>query len=282
MKTSDSGVAFIAACEGVVTHAYRDVAGVWTIGVGHTAAAGAPRPASGMTITRDEAFAILARDLARCEARVARRLPNASQTAFDGAVSFDFNTGAIDRASWVPAFLAGDRRLARTRLMLWVKAGGHTLAGLVKRRAAEARLIFDGDYGGSVAPQSSATIKRLQSDLRHLGFYKARVDGIAGAETRAAVIAYQRRHPDLAVDGAAGPATLASIARDIAVRRGAGGGAGAAATAGIAAVAAMGFSNHALLVALLIGSAVLAIALGILAHRYGGELARMIGTGRKP
>ena len=35
MKTSEEGVAFIAAQEGVVTRAYRDAAGVWTIGVGH-------------------------------------------------------------------------------------------------------------------------------------------------------------------------------------------------------------------------------------------------------
>jgi GH24 family phage-related lysozyme (muramidase) len=35
-------VAFIAALEGVVTRAYRDAGGTWTIGVCHTAAAGAP------------------------------------------------------------------------------------------------------------------------------------------------------------------------------------------------------------------------------------------------
>ena len=70
MRASDKGLAFIAGHEGVVTRAYRDVAGVWTIGVGHTAAAGPPTPRAGMTITRDEAFAILARDLPRYERRV--------------------------------------------------------------------------------------------------------------------------------------------------------------------------------------------------------------------
>lgn len=69
MQTSTRGVAFIAAHEGVVTRAYRDVGGVMTIGVGHTAAAGPPKPVPGMTISRDEAFAILARDLPKYERR---------------------------------------------------------------------------------------------------------------------------------------------------------------------------------------------------------------------
>ncbi len=81
------------------------------------------------------------------ERRVSTALPDVSQTVFDGAVSFDFNTGAIHKASWVKAFNRGDRATARRKLMLWVKAGGRTLTGLVNRREAEARLIFDGDYG---------------------------------------------------------------------------------------------------------------------------------------
>jgi len=75
MQTSDKGRAFIAAHEGIVTRAYRDVAGVWTIGVGHTAAAGPPAPKAGMTISRAEALAILAADLPRYERRVAAALP---------------------------------------------------------------------------------------------------------------------------------------------------------------------------------------------------------------
>src|SRR5260221_12117857 len=124
MKTSAQGVAVIAAQEGVVTRTYRDVAGTLTIGVGHTAAAGAPCPVKGMAISREEAMAILARDLVRFEGRVERYLPGVAQSVFDGAVSFDFNTGAVERASWVAAFKGGDRRLAPVRLMQWGKAGG--------------------------------------------------------------------------------------------------------------------------------------------------------------
>ena len=35
LKTSKSGLEFIARWEGIVLHPYMDVAGLWTIGVGH-------------------------------------------------------------------------------------------------------------------------------------------------------------------------------------------------------------------------------------------------------
>lgn len=278
MQTSDKGVAFIAAHEGVVTRAYRDAAGVLTIGVGHTAAAGAPVPVPGMTITRAEAFAILARDLPKYERRVAAALPGLAQPAFDGAVSFDFNTGAIDRASWVTALKAGDIAGARTRLMQWVKAGGRTLAGLVRRREAEARLIFSGDYGDAGPPRATDDVRALQRDLAALGFYRGSIDGIAGPATLAAVLAYQRSHPDLVVDGVAGPATQASLARDVALRKrlteAAGTVVGGAATAG-GAIAAGG-GGVALAAGVAAAIVVAVIAWIVISRRYGGELRRLV------
>ena len=283
MKTSSEGVAFIAAHEGVVTRAYRDVAGVWTIGVGHTAAAGAPTPVRGMVIGRDEALAILGRDLPRYEARVTARLGPTRQSAFDGAASFDFNTGAIDRASWVTALRAGDAAGARQRLMLWTKAAGRTVTGLARRREAEARLIFDGDYGlsqaASAAPvAASGDVSALQADLATLGLYRGAVDGVAGPASAAAVLAYQKSHPDLVADGVAGPATLASIARDIAARRSVGTVIGTAAASAASAGAGVAGTGGALpvLVALLVGIAVLVALGGFIALRYRDELTRAI------
>jgi lysozyme len=256
MKTSPRGAAFIAAQEGVVTHAYRDVAGVWTIGVGHTASAGPPTPSRGMTITHEEALAILARDLARYERRVEAALPGVPQAAFDGAVSFDFNTGAINRAAWVKAFCAGDAAKVRAQLALWNKAGGKVVAGLVKRRSAEARLILDGDYGEAAA--MPAIDGAVAADLARLGF--------TGDD---AVLRYQRAHPDLLADGIAGPATRAAIARDLAARRAVAGG---LAGAGAAVVAASGLPW--LAAALLL--AALAIFAGVSAWRRRDELIRFL------
>ena len=50
MQTSAQGVAALELEEGVVLRAYRDVAGVWTIGAGLTAASGVVRPTAGMVI----------------------------------------------------------------------------------------------------------------------------------------------------------------------------------------------------------------------------------------
>ena len=275
MKTSGKGIAFIAEQEGVVTRAYRDVAGIWTIGIGHTAAAGAPVPVQGMTITREEAFDILARDLPQYEGRVRKALGSVPQAVFDGAVSFDFNTGAVSRASWVGAYRVGDRASARRRLMQWIKAGGRTIAGLVRRRQAEAALIFDGDYGSAAGWDARlSAVAAYQKQLATLGFYAAAIDGLAGPITGAAVRAYQKSHPDLVVDGIVGPATLASLARDIAARAvasSAGAGAVVAAIAGAVAAPAHPFfwAIGAGLLALLLGG-------GLLAFRYRGEIRRLL------
>ncbi len=282
MRTSPRGVAFIAAHEGVVTRAYRDAAGRWTIGVGHTAAAGPPKPASGMVISRARAFQILADDLAQFERRVSAALPGVRQHEFDGAVSFDFNTGAINRASWVKRFRAGDRAGARARLMLWTKAGGRTVAGLVRRREDEARLIFDGDYG-AIGPQpvtgTAADIAELQRQLARLGFYRGAIDAIAGPATEAAVRAYQASHPDLVTDGIAGAATRAALARDIAARdrqveTGAGGIVGL--VTAVAAWLAAG-ARTSLVIAAATAIACAAAA-AFFAWRYRGEVGRMVAT----
>ena len=283
MRVSDKGLAFIAGHEGVATKAYRDVAGVWTVGVGHTAAAGAPTPRAGLSITRVQAFEILARDVFRFERRVDAALGAVGQPAFDGAVSFDFNTGAIDRASWVKAYRAGDMTAARLGLMKWVKAGGRTVRGLVRRREDEARLIFDGDYGasGKNAPASDQ-IMACQGELGALGFAVGAIDGIAGPKTRAAVLAYQRSHEELVADGVVGPATLASLARDIAARRRIGQIAGAAlGSAAAGAAGAVTEGGHPLIWAVGLGLLVLILLGGVFAFRYRGELRRLIFRRKK-
>lgn len=63
MNITEEGLALIREAEGFRSAAYRDAVGVWTIGYGHTAAAGAPKVERGLVITRDEAEAIFRRDV---------------------------------------------------------------------------------------------------------------------------------------------------------------------------------------------------------------------------
>lgn len=75
-------------------------------------------------------------------------------------------------------------------------------------------------------------VKTLQGNLNYLGYNVGAADGVFGAKTKNAVIAYQRAH-GLEVDGIAGPATQNSIARAVAAKQAAEAAAEAARKAGI-------------------------------------------------
>ena len=296
MKTSDRGRAFIAAHEGVVLRAYRDVAGVWTIGVGHTARAGGLRPKAGMTISRETAEVLLSRDLARFEARVSNLAIFKAQTAFDGAVSFDFNTGRIHNASWVRHYRSGLFARAEASLMQWTLAGGRVVAGLKRRRRSEADLIFCGLYGpeqgepaasaaafapggGPDASDAGLEVLAYQRQLKKLKFYKGAIDGLAGPRTRSAIRAFQRAHPQLNEDGIVGPATRAALTRAVSALKGVGhAGGGAAASGGGAGVLAEANADWgvALSIGLGVGLAALVLVGGYFAWRYRDELKVLV------
>lgn len=144
-----AGIQLLKHFEGFRARAYRDAVGVWTIGYGHTAAAGAPRPKDGDQITEAEAQAILTRDLADFARDVEDLTPHVflNDNQFAAMVSFAYNVGIgnFQRSSVLDAIQRNDFDAVPRRLALWVKAGGRTLPGLVKRRAAEA-LLFQRDY----------------------------------------------------------------------------------------------------------------------------------------
>lgn len=143
MRTSGAGIRHIREFEGERLKAYKCSAGVWTIGVGHTSAAGAPTVVEGMTITANESAAILARDLAAFELGVERMLEvDVSQNQFDVLVSFAFNCGlgALKKSTLLKRVNEGKFDAVPAELMKWTKAGGKEVAGLVRRRRAEAKL----------------------------------------------------------------------------------------------------------------------------------------------
>ena len=110
----------------------------WTIGWGATGRGIGP----GTVWTQPECDARLTRDLVRFARDVARALGDAptSQSQFDAMVSFHYNTGAIARATLTRLHKAGCYAEASAEFAKWVNAGGKRLAGLVRRRAAEAEL----------------------------------------------------------------------------------------------------------------------------------------------
>lgn len=148
MRTSYKGRSMLRQLEGDELEAYQDSVGIWTIGTGHTAAAGAPAPRAGMTITQGESDAILSRDLIATEIGVLKALTRQpTQNQFDAMVSLAFNIGVngFARSSVVSRFNRGDDAGAAAAFLMWNKAGGRVLLGLDKRRRVEMKLFNTGD-----------------------------------------------------------------------------------------------------------------------------------------
>lgn len=140
MEISDRGLELIQEFEGCRLEAYRDAAGVWTIGYGHTRGV-----KSGDVITMERAGALLREDIAIAEADVARLVTAPlSQPQFDALVSLVYNVGAKRLASstLLRRLNGGDIAAAAEEIIRWVHAGGVRLAGLVRRREAERALFL--------------------------------------------------------------------------------------------------------------------------------------------
>jgi lysozyme len=127
--------------EGLRLTAYQDSVGVWTIGWGHTG----PDVRPGLTITRAQAESLLRQDLGRFERGVAGlvKVP-LSSNQFSALVSFSFNVGlgALGSSTLLRVLNQGNYTGAADQFSVWNKAGGKTLEGLVRRRAAERALFL--------------------------------------------------------------------------------------------------------------------------------------------
>jgi lysozyme len=149
MNMTDRGLLALARHEGIVPAPYLDAKQVWTFGVGHTAAAGAPDPTRlprGMPADLDagirEALRLFRADLARYEAEVLRAVTVPLEPhEFDALVSFHYNTGAIARAALTRSLNAGDRAALGAAFMNWLRP-----ASLRQRREAERDLFLHGRY----------------------------------------------------------------------------------------------------------------------------------------
>lgn len=132
--------------EGLRLQAYQDSVGVWTIGYGTTAAAGVGiAPKAGMKITEAEADRYLRAGLEKFAANIAPLITvPVSGNEFGACLSLAYNIGpgAFGKSTVLRRLNAGDRVGAADAFAMWTKAGGKVLAGLTRRRAAEAKLFL--------------------------------------------------------------------------------------------------------------------------------------------
>lgn len=140
-QINTAGLDLIKQFEGCRLQTYLDVAGIPTIGWGHTGS----DVRAGMKITQAEADRLLDKDLDRFEAAVDRLTRGiASDNQFAAMVSLAFNVGAGDGGLKTSTLLRlhneGNYAAAAGQFARWNKAGGKVLKGLVRRRRAEAEL----------------------------------------------------------------------------------------------------------------------------------------------
>ena len=156
MKVSQKCIDNIKKDEGVRQRPYQCPALLWTVGVGHVIdpnhakvplaqRKALPIPAGwDRVVSMEEIDEILRKDLARFEQGVSRLITAPlTQGQFDALVSFSFNVGLgnLQNSTLRMKVNRGDYEGAAEQFLVWTKAGGKVLAGLVKRRTHEKEMF---------------------------------------------------------------------------------------------------------------------------------------------
>jgi len=143
MTISDAGKQFIQSQEGYRNTPYQDVAGNWTVGIGHEI-----QPGDGIALNQaiDGATIqnLFAGDL-NDAANIVQQYVNVplTQGQFDALVDFVFNLGRARLAGSTLLRLlnAGNYSAAAAEFNKWVYAGNNRVAALVSRRAGETQMF---------------------------------------------------------------------------------------------------------------------------------------------
>ncbi len=146
MKISKTGINLIKRYEGLRLKAYKPIAAekYYTIGYGHYGA----DVTKDMVITELQAEELLRKDLDKVEHAVVSLNHRWTQSQFDALVSFTFNCGIANLKR-----LVSDRDTLQIAdaFLLYNKAGGRVLTGLVKRRKEERILFLHNDDSERIA-----------------------------------------------------------------------------------------------------------------------------------
>lgn len=145
MNTSQTGINLIKGFEGKRLSAYDDGVGVWTIGYGTIKYPNGIRVKKGDTCTDAQAESYLKNDLVKFESAI-NRLVKAplNQNQFDALSSFTYNLGEtnLSKSTLLKKLNAKDYAGAADQFLVWNKAGGKVMNGLVRRREAERNLFL--------------------------------------------------------------------------------------------------------------------------------------------
>ena len=213
LRVSDNGLGIIKKYEGCFTKAYKDPAGIWTIGYGHTSGVKA-----GQTISLYQAERFLEEDC-----KVAEKAVNSygskynwNQNEFDALVSFTFNAGAGNLKKLLNDGKRNKVEIS-TKLLDYTRGGGIVLPGLVKRRKEE-KALFESSSASIL--KISSSVKGVQSWLNKYYECTLYVDGKYGPKTKKALVMALQTELGVKDDGIFGPKTAAAVEKKATIEKG--------------------------------------------------------------
>lgn len=139
-KTNQAGVDLVKYYESLRLTAYRDLKGILTIGYGHTG----PDVFDGQIIDQPSAELLLKHDLSTAESAVINCVRSElTDNQFSACVSLVYNIGAtaFAKSTLVKLLNQKDYTGAAQQFLVWDKANGQVIGGLLARRRAEADLF---------------------------------------------------------------------------------------------------------------------------------------------
>lgn len=149
MKLSNHGAFIIKNFEGLRLSAYRDIAGMWTIGYGSTHYHDGKAVKPGDKLAGEEqADALFRNTLGAYEAAVNQKTSvPLTQNQFDALVSFTYNTGIASGKTLFEKLNAKDYQAAANQLLLWDKitdphTGKKVVCDTLAKRRAEEHALF--------------------------------------------------------------------------------------------------------------------------------------------
>ena len=160
MKISQNGLNLIKQYEGLRLSAYKDPAGIPTIGYGHTR-----NVVLGQKITEEKAEAYLLEDLVIAQTKVSKldSKYHWNQNEYDALTSFAFNVGSLTALT---KFGTRTKEEIASSMLLYVNAGGKKMQGLVNRRKAEHDLFLTPVPNQDNSYQIGQKVKVIVSGLR--------------------------------------------------------------------------------------------------------------------
>jgi len=140
----DRALPIIKEFEGCRLKAYKCPAGIWTIGWGQTKGV-----KEGMVWMQEQADADLEKDAMTYLEACLRSCPQLAdepdhRLAACTSLAYNIGNGAFSTSTVCRQTAAKNYKLAADAFLLWNKAGGKVLPGLVRRREAERKLYLGG------------------------------------------------------------------------------------------------------------------------------------------